>query len=169
MAHHAATVCIETGFGYLVVEASERGVTRVRLNGKARPREVGEGAALKMAHRAAMEIVHYLCGEGQRFTAPIDLHGTAFQCAVWRELLTIPNGQTRSYGEVARRLRKPRSARAVGAACRANPLLILVPCHRVIARDGSLNDFQGGVQLKGRLLALERSGAREPAAEVAQT
>jgi O-6-methylguanine DNA methyltransferase len=111
--------------------------------------------------------VRYLRGDGEPFTAPVDLHGTAFQRAVWQELQQIPSGQTRSYGEVARRLGRPRSARAVGAACRANPVLILVPCHRVVGTNGSLNGFQGGVQLKGRLLELERRGARKLAGESA--
>ena len=78
-----------------------------------------------------------------------------FQKAVWRELQKIPRGKTRSYSEIARRIGRPRAARAVGAACAANPILLLVPCHRVIGSDDSLGGFSSGLVLKKSLLARE--------------
>ncbi len=88
---------------------------------------------------------------------PLDTgHATVFQRRVWAQLSAIACGQTRSYGQVARAIGRPLAARAVGAACGANPIPLLVPCHRVIAGDGSLGGFSGGLEWKRRLLALER-------------
>ena len=92
-----------------------------------------------------------------RFTAPLDLSaGTPFQRKVWQLLRTIPRGQTRSYAWVAQKIGKPRAARAVGAACGANLIPILIPCHRVIASDGSLGGYSSGLHRKKRLLKLEQ-------------
>ena len=82
--------------------------------------------------------------------------GTAFQLRVWEELCRIEWGRTRSYGEIARAAGSPRGARAVGMACNRNPLLLVVPCHRVVGADGSLVGFGEGLELKRRLLELER-------------
>lgn len=87
---------------------------------------------------------------------PLDLaRGTKFRLRVWEELRRIPRGETRSYGEIADELGKRRAARAVGGACGANPIPVLIPCHRVIAASGSLGGFSGGLEWKRRLLALE--------------
>ena len=97
-----------------------------------------------------------LKGAKPRALPPLDLTGaTPFQRAVWRQLQLIPAGQTRSYAAIARAIGRPRAARAVGAACGANPIPLLIPCHRVIASDGSLGGFSGGLDWKRRLLALE--------------
>ncbi|MGO9244764.1 MAG: methylated-DNA--[protein]-cysteine S-methyltransferase [Verrucomicrobiia bacterium] len=90
------------------------------------------------------------------WTVPLDLStGTTFQQSVWRALRTIPRGETRSYGWVAQQIGKPRSSRAVGVACGANPIPVVVPCHRVIAGDGSIGGFGGGLPMKQRLLQIE--------------
>jgi O-6-methylguanine DNA methyltransferase len=107
---------------------------------------------------AAVQIVEYLEGKRTSFDLALDPRGTPFQLAVWRELAAIAYGETRSYAEVARAIGKPRAVRAVGAANGANPLALVVPCHRVIAADGSLGGYGGGLELKARLLAMERSG-----------
>lgn len=87
---------------------------------------------------------------------PLDLsRGTKFRLRVWAELLRIPRGETRSYGQIADELGKRRAARAVGGACGANPIPVLIPCHRVIAASGGLGGFSGGLEWKRRLLALE--------------
>lgn len=87
---------------------------------------------------------------------PLDLsQGTKFRLRVWPELLRIPHGETRSYGEIAEDLGKRRAARAVGGACGANPIPVLIPCHRVLAANGGLGGFSGGLEWKRRLLALE--------------
>lgn len=87
---------------------------------------------------------------------PLDLAGgTQFRLRVWPELMRIPRGETRSYGELAEELGKRRAARAVGGACGANPIPVLIPCHRVLAANGGLGGFSGGLEWKRRLLALE--------------
>jgi AraC family transcriptional regulator of adaptative response/methylated-DNA-[protein]-cysteine methyltransferase len=91
---------------------------------------------------------------------PLDIRGTAFQRRVWQELRRIPTGTTASYGEVARRIGKPRSARAVARACATNPLPLAVPCHRVVRSDGALGGYRGGVERKRALL--EREGGIMP-------
>lgn len=101
------------------------------------------------------ELESYLAGELREFQSPLDLRGTEFQMKVWREVRTVPYGTTCSYRDIAERIGHPRAYRAVGAANRANPIPIIVPCHRVIGRDGSLRGYGGGLAMKERLLRLE--------------
>jgi O-6-methylguanine DNA methyltransferase len=108
-------------------------------------------------NRAAVaQILEYLEGKRTEFDLPLDLRGTPFQVEVWRALLTIPYGETRTYQQIARQVGRPRAVRAVGAANGANPVSLVVPCHRVIATGGKLGGYGGGIELKARLLALER-------------
>lgn len=90
---------------------------------------------------------------------PLDLCGTPFQLSVWNEMLRIPAGETRSYADVARRIGRPRAFRAVAQACGANPVPIVVPCHRVVASGGKLGGYTGGIEKKIRLLEAEGVGA----------
>jgi len=105
---------------------------------------------------AARQLRAYFAGELREFDLPLDLHGTDFQKRVWRRLETIPYGETRSYTEIAAGIGAPRAVRAVGAANGANPIPIVVPCHRVIGASGKLVGYGGGLSLKKRLLELER-------------
>jgi len=105
---------------------------------------------------ALSEIHAYLRGELRTFTVPVDLRGTAFQCDVWNAIAKIPYGQTTSYGELAGSINRPKATRAVGQATGANPVPIIIPCHRVIGSSGGLTGFSGGLPLKERLLGLER-------------
>jgi O-6-methylguanine DNA methyltransferase len=107
--------------------------------------------------RAVGQLREYLEGKRIDFDLPLDLRGTAFQVAVWTALRDIPYGQTRSYAEIARAVGRPRAVRAVGAANAANPLALVIPCHRVIASGGKLGGYAGGLELKARLLAMERA------------
>lgn len=100
----------------------------------------------------------YFAGSRQDFDLSLDLRGTDFQRTVWRELMRIPFGTTISYGELARRIGHPAASRAVGAANGANPIPIIVPCHRVIGSSGKLTGFGGGLETKKWLLAWERAG-----------
>lgn len=104
----------------------------------------------------AKELIEYMEGKRKEFTMPLDLHGTPFQQSVWKALQEIPFGQTVSYSDIAERIQNPKSVRAVGAAIGANPLLITVPCHRVIGKNGNLTGFRGGLDMKKQLLALEQ-------------
>ncbi|MCX7887675.1 MAG: methylated-DNA--[protein]-cysteine S-methyltransferase [Verrucomicrobiae bacterium] len=116
---------------------------------------------LKRADCWRKQLQRYLSGEQVCFRIPVDLRtGTPFQQKVWRTLQRIPYGQTRSYAWVARRIGQQRAARAVGAACAANPVPILVPCHRVLRSNGSLGGFSAGPARKRALLQLEQAGIR---------
>jgi methylated-DNA-[protein]-cysteine S-methyltransferase len=110
---------------------------------------------------AVSELEEYFAGRRRDFDLPLAPEGTEFQRSVWRALRRIPYGETVSYGELARRIGNPRASRAVGLANGANPIPIIVPCHRVIGADGSLTGFGGGLEIKGKLLALERTHAAE--------
>lgn len=107
----------------------------------------------KEAHR---QIHEYVAGERKGFDLPFRLSGTAFERAVYEQTMTIPYGETKTYGDIAKTLERPGASRAVGNALNKNPLFILVPCHRVVAKH-DLGGFGGGVALKERLLALEQS------------
>ncbi len=106
--------------------------------------------------RPREELREYYAGERREFGLPLAFVGSEWQKAVWLELTRIPYGETRSYGEIADRLGSPGAARAVGRANATNRLPLVVPCHRVIAADGSLGGFNGGLHLKERLLEHER-------------
>jgi len=114
------------------------------------------GAAARYIQAARSAITDYLAGKGRSFDLPLDLEGQPrFRMKVWEVLQKIPYGRVRSYGWVARKIGKPKAARAVGGACGANPVPLLVPCHRIVAGDGSLGGFSGGLGVKKRLLRLE--------------
>lgn len=102
----------------------------------------------------------YAAGEVPKATFEFDLHGSEFQRAVWKALQQISYGKTFSYGEIARRIKRPKASRAVGAACGANPVGLVIPCHRVIGSSGALTGFGGGMPLKARLLSFEGSQAK---------
>lgn len=102
----------------------------------------------------------YFAGELQTFNLPLAPQGTRFQLEVWRRLCEIPYGETISYGELARRIGNPKASRAVGLANGANPISIVVPCHRVIGSNGKLTGYGGGLDAKEKLLALERRQLR---------
>ena len=112
---------------------------------------------------ATRQILEYLEGTRTEFDLALDPRGTTFQRRVWTALAEIPYGETSSYADIARRVKRPSAARAVGAANGANPLSLVVPCHRVIASDGHLGGYGGGLPLKARLLAMEQ--AHQPSQE----
>ncbi|MBB6735666.1 methylated-DNA--[protein]-cysteine S-methyltransferase [Cohnella zeiphila] len=104
----------------------------------------------------ARELTEYFRGERDSFELPSDLRGTPFQQAVWSALREIPYGRTTSYSDIAGAIGKPAAVRAVGSAIGANPVLVHVPCHRVVGKNGALTGFRGGLAMKERLLELER-------------
>jgi methylated-DNA-[protein]-cysteine S-methyltransferase len=101
------------------------------------------------------ELEEYFASQRRQFSFALDLRGTDFQLACWRALLAIPYGETRSYGDIARAVGRPQGFRAVGMANNRNPVAIVVPCHRVIASDGALCGYGGGLDVKRKLLELE--------------
>ncbi|MFN7287547.1 MAG: methylated-DNA--[protein]-cysteine S-methyltransferase [Burkholderiales bacterium] len=108
-----------------------------------------------IARAPALWLEDYFSGKAAAAPPPLKLRGTPFQQAVWRALQTIPRGQTLSYAQIAQTAGTPRAVRAVGAAIGRNPVSILVPCHRVVGRDGSLTGYAGGLERKAALLRLE--------------
>ena len=162
MANEVARVRVSTPLGGFVIEASERGLRAVTPDageGAGRGDGTATGAASENAHAAAEILRRYAEGERVRYDGTLDVAATRFHLAVWERLRAIPFGRTASYGEIAAALGMPGEARAVGAAIGANPACVLVPCHRVVAADGSLRGFAWGLELKRRLLAHEGSAA----------
>ena len=138
----------DTPFGALTVRASETGVTGLcRGSGGNRPN--------RWTTLAVQQLREYLDGSRTAFDLPLEPAGTPFQRRVWDELVRIPFGETVAYGELARRV-DCRSPRAVGQAVGRNPLLILIPCHRVLAANGRLGGFSSGLPVKEFLLNLEK-------------
>ncbi|MCH3904350.1 MAG: methylated-DNA--[protein]-cysteine S-methyltransferase [Lactobacillus sp.] len=119
------------------------------------PQTVQQQEHSELLAKAARQIKEYLAGQRQKFDLPLAFTGTAFQQQVWQYLLTIPYGETRTYQAVARAIGKPQAVRAVGHAIGQNKLLLVVPCHRVLGKNGSLTGYAGGLAMKKQLLALE--------------
>jgi methylated-DNA-[protein]-cysteine S-methyltransferase len=120
-----------------------------------RPPEGEYNPDFPVLREAIRQLRSYCAGTLRAFDVPLDMQGTHFQLRVWRELLRIPFGQTRSYAQIAASIGAPSAVRAVGAANGANPIAIIVPCHRVIGSSGKLTGYGGGLPLKQRLLELE--------------
>jgi methylated-DNA-[protein]-cysteine S-methyltransferase len=146
--------------GQLTLVGSDRGLAAVLWEeddpSRVRLGDLEEDAAHPVLVRAQQELEEYFTGERRKFTVKLDPAGTEFQTRVWNALRTIPFGETRSYGQIADQIGSRKAVRAVGAANGANPLSIIVPCHRVIGTNGKLTGFAGGLDVKARLLALER-------------
>jgi methylated-DNA-[protein]-cysteine S-methyltransferase len=118
-----------------------------------------ENPANLVLKQAAQELAEYFDGKRERFDVKLDFTGTEFQKQVWAALLTIPFGETRTYGEIARQINRPKAVRAVGAANGRNPISIIAPCHRVIGSTGELTGFAGGLRAKEMLLVIEGHAA----------
>ena len=114
-----------------------------------------QNATIDPLPAAARQLKEYFAGKRREFDLPLRMAGTEFQQRVWRELTKIPFGETRSYGQLAKRLNNPNGSRAVGLANGRNPIAVIVPCHRVIGADGSLTGFGGGLDRKEWLLTHE--------------
>lgn len=162
---------LDTPLGPMLALAEDRGLVLLEFTDRpALPRELHElesrhgYAAQAGAHpyldQAERELAAYFAGELEAFTVPLHAPGTDFDRAVWAALREVPYGSTTTYGELARRIGRPTAVRALAAANGRNRLAILIPCHRVIGRDGQLVGYGGGMPRKARLLALER-GARD--------
>jgi methylated-DNA-[protein]-cysteine S-methyltransferase len=160
------SVIVRTKLGPFSVEYSRRGISRIRFpsdcSGGLRPPKTASSLP-PFIRKFTRQLQRFADGRLVRWSVPLDLSaGTPFQQSVWHALRAISRGETRSYGWVAQQIGKPRSSRAVGAACGANPVPVVIPCHRVIAGDGSIGGFGGGLPMKRRLLALEGVVGRVP-------
>jgi O-6-methylguanine DNA methyltransferase len=161
------TLGIATPIGRLHIAATPRAIVRIelpQLRAEVRmnvwlalhfplaPKRNGVSPILK---KAAQQIEDYFTGDGSEFSISLELWGTPFQTEVWKAVARIPPGSTRTYGEIATSIGRPRALRAVGAAQAANPLPIVIPCHRVMRTDGSLTGYAGGLDVKQWLLEHE--------------
>ncbi len=149
---------VDTPLGRVRIARTARGLAGLWFEGqKHHPGalQAPQRADDPLLRETARQLDQYFAGERRDFELPLDLQGTPFQQAVWQALQRIPAGRTRSYGEVAQVLGSPSAVRAVGAAVGRNPASLVVPCHRVLGRDGSLTGYAGGVERKQALLALE--------------
>ncbi|HSC69090.1 MAG TPA: methylated-DNA--[protein]-cysteine S-methyltransferase [Cellvibrio sp.] len=150
--------------GQLTLVASETGLMAVLWEHED-PKRVGidSGEArdnFPLLIEAAQQLREYFDGQRKHFSLPLHFHGTAFQQQVWRALLSIPYGETRSYLQIAQQIGNEKSVRAVGAANGKNPISIIAPCHRVIGASGKLTGFAGGLAAKAFLLQLESPKAQ---------
>ena len=141
----------DSKIGIIKIGVSGGAVCEIKIMDK-----VAENAPTELSDTVICEIAEYLEGKRKTFDFPIAPTGTDFQKRVWSELRLIPYGKTQTYGEIAAYIGNPQAARAVGNACNKNPILIAVPCHRVLGADGSLTGFAAGTQIKKRLLELEK-------------
>jgi len=154
---------MKSPLGTLQLTAEDGALTGVHFPGQRhdRPRQPGWRRAddEEVLARARRELGEYFEGRRRRFDLALDPRGTPFQRAVWQALLQVPFGATSTYGAIARAVGRPSAVRAVGAAVGANPIGIIVPCHRIIGRDGTLTGYAGGLDRKAKLLALESHAA----------
>lgn len=152
-----AQAVFDTPVGPLIARADASAVTHLLFARRGRNAEPSRGPAVAHAHIDAIEaqIREYFEGVRRTFDVPLKPAGPSFHMRVWHELLGISYGETISYGELARRIGDPTAARAVGAANGANPIVIIIPCHRVIGSDGKLVGYGGGLWRKRKLLDLE--------------
>ena len=159
---------ISSPIGELILGVGGQGCCLIEFADRSDLRKTGPGGGRRfnlrvtdrehrLLDRVAGELDEYFSGQLNTFSVPLDFRGTPFQKAVWQALLSIPYGETSTYGEVAGRIGKPSASRAVGGAVGSNPVSVLIPCHRVIQTGGSLGGYGGGLWRKEFLLSLEGS------------
>lgn len=136
-----------------------RGKYVVGLHFGFHPTEEGEERESSCSKACCLQLAEYLAGTRREFDLPLKLEGTPFQLAVWQALQTIPYGQTRSYADIAAQIGNPKACRAVGMANHRNPVAIIVPCHRVVGKNGALTGYASGLEIKKKLLELEKQGS----------
>ncbi len=139
-------------FGILKISYIESAVIGIRIVAKINEEDVHS----EISDTAYEQICEYIAGRRKSFDLPYELYGTEFQKRVWIELCRIPYGETRTYKQIAEAVGNPESSRAVGSANGKNPIMIIVPCHRVIGTNGNLTGYAGGLELKKALLDIER-------------
>ena len=146
------THCFSSPIGVVRLTEADGFITRIELTDDA---DAMHTAPTPLLHEATLQILSFLEGKRQQLDFPIRMVGTPFQQRVWRALQRIPYGTTCTYGEIAAAIGNPRASRAVGMACNKNPLLLIVPCHRVVGVNGKLTGFAYGTDAKRWLLELE--------------
>ncbi len=146
---------VSSPVGKLTLVASERGLVAIDVRHRTKQATAQNAAAQAVLMKTKKQLEQYFAGKRTSFDVALDLIGTDFQKQAWRALCRIPYGKTISYGQQASNIKKPKAFRAVGSANGKNPIPIIVPCHRVVAGDGSLGGYSLGLKMKKQLLALE--------------
>ena len=158
---------LRTSLGTLLLIAADDALTGLHFVGGKHVPDIDpswlEEPDFPLFKRCAAQMEEYLAGERGKFDLPLAPKGTAFQQRVWREIAKVPFGEAITYSQLAARAGAPGSARAAGAATGRNPISLIVPCHRIVATDGSLTGYAGGLDRKEKLLALEGALAGVPA------
>ena len=150
---------LDTPIGTLTVAGHGEGITHVLFQGEEAPRDLRNLREEKSGapERACRQLEEYFAGARRVFDVPLDPSGTPFMREAWDRLAAIPWGETRSYGQVAADMGRPKAARAVGLANNRNPIPIFIPCHRVVGSTGKLTGYRGGLRAKELLLELEQA------------
>lgn len=151
---------MESPLGALVLSAKNGVIIEIYHAGGEKPNLPLISESEPALNLASQQLKEYFAGERTDFSFPMASVGTAFQKSVWDALAKIPYGETRTYGQIAQAIGNPKASRAVGMACNRNPIMIAVPCHRVIGADGSLTGYAPGTQLKQIVLNLEQQKKR---------
>ena len=146
----------DSPIGKLYIAEDGMGICRVMNIGTIRNDDPVRPKASPLLSEAVSQLTQYFAGERREFDLPLSLYGTEFQQKVWNALLEIPYGETDTYGGIAQKIGNPKACRAVGMANNKNPIMIIVPCHRVIGANGSLVGYGGGLDMKQYLLDLEK-------------
>jgi len=144
----------DSPFGNIIIESDGKAITGIKTESNVK--STGKKEASTLTDIAAMQLREYFAGKRKKFDVPIDPQGTEFQRSVWKALQAIPYGKTRSYKQIAQAIGNPKACRAVGMANNKNPIWIIIPCHRVIGADGELVGYGGGIEMKKRLLSIEK-------------
>ena len=152
-------VFYKTSIGWISIEDNGKALTQINFEGAS-----GEtcGEETIITEMALRQLEEFFAGKRKVFALPLSPEGTEFMQKVWQALASIPYGEVRTYGDVAKQIGAPKAYRAVGMACNRNPLPIIVPCHRVIGANGRLVGYAGGLETKATLLALEKTNVGLP-------
>jgi O-6-methylguanine DNA methyltransferase len=145
--------------GYLIISYTDSSITGL-LRAKDLSHIISDNYSNDLLNRTIKQLDEYFEGIRFEFDLPLSFKGTDFQMKVWRELLNIPYGETRSYKDIATAIGKPKACRAVGGANNKNPIILICPCHRVIGASGKLVGYGGGLDMKEYLLSLESSNLK---------
>lgn len=146
-----------TDIGTIVIEENGKAITKIYLANQDIDDLLVKRQETELLREAIKQLNEYFSGSRNFFDLPLELEGTEFQKKVWNALKEIPFGETRSYGEIAKKIGNEKAARAVGMANNKNPIMIVIPCHRVIGSNGKLVGYAGGLDIKEKLLNLEKN------------
>ena len=149
----------ETIIGEIGIADNGKGITNIYIKNKLKIEKDIEIRETKLIKEAANQLNEYFSGERINFSISLDPEGTEFQHKVWNELINIPYGETRTYKEIAEKIGNSKAARAIGMANNKNPILMMIPCHRVVGKNKSLVGYAGGLEMKERLLEIENQSS----------